>query len=96
MPEAGMIFVLLLVGMSTVGWLANNWIRAKHGYALENEWKGQTPKGNPDDQRKIELLTNENERQAGQITRLEARLAVLERIVTDPAERTARDIDALR
>jgi hypothetical protein len=91
-----MIFVLLLVGMSTVGWLINNLIRAKHGYALENEWKGQTPKGNPDDQRKIELLTNENERQAGQITRLEERLAVLERIVTDPAVRVASDIDALR
>ena len=40
--------------------------------------------------------SSENERQAGQITRLEERLAVLERIATDPAERTARDIDALR
>jgi hypothetical protein len=94
--EKGMIFVLMIMGISTVGWLINNWIRAKHGYALENEWKGQTPKGNPDDQRKIELLTNENERQAGQITRLEERLAVLERIVTDPAHRVASDIDALR
>ncbi len=95
-PTDGMIFVLLLVGISTAGWLINNWIRAKHGYALENEWKGQTPKGNPDDQRKIELLSSENERQAGQITRLEERLAVLERIATDPAERVAREIDGLR
>jgi hypothetical protein len=94
--EKGMIFVLMLVGISTAGWLINNLIRAKHGYALENEWKGQTPKVNPDDQRTIELLTNENERQAGQITRLEERLAVLERIVTDPAVRVASDIEALR
>jgi hypothetical protein len=96
MLQDGMVFVLLLVGISTAGWLINNLIRAKHGYALENEWKGQTAKGDPDDKRKIELLTNENERQAGQITRLEERLAVLERIATDPAERTAREIDALR
>ncbi len=46
--------------------------------------------------RKIQLLTTENERQAGQISRLEERIAVLERIATDPAERTARAIDELR
>lgn len=46
--------------------------------------------------RKIELLSSENERLTGQISRLEERLRVLERIVTDPAERTAREIDALR
>ena len=32
----------------------------------------------------------------GQVGRLEERIAVLERIATDPAERTAREIDALR
>jgi hypothetical protein len=31
-----------------------------------------------------------------EVDRLRQRLAVLERITTDPAERTARDIDALR
>lgn len=46
--------------------------------------------------RKIELLSSENERLTGQIGRLEERLRVLERIATDPAERTAREIDALR
>ena len=96
MEEGTMIFVLMLVGISTVGWLINNWIRAKHGYALENEWKGMTPKSDPAADRKIELLSNENARLTGQISRLEERLSVLERIATDPAERTAREIDALR
>jgi hypothetical protein len=96
MGEDGMIFVLLIVGISTAGWLINNWIRAKHGYALENEWKGMTPKTDPDAERKIALLSGENERLTGQISRLEERIAVLERIATDPAERTAREIDALR
>lgn len=96
MLQDGMLFVVILVGISTAGWLINNMIRAKHGYPLENEWKGQTAKGDPDDQRKIELLSSENERQANQITRLEERLAVLERIATDPAERVSREIDGLR
>lgn len=94
--QDGMIFVVLLVGISTLGWLANNWIRARHGYPVENEWKGVTAKGDPDAQRQIELLSSENERLTGQISRLEERLSVLERIATDPAERTAREIDALR
>lgn len=46
--------------------------------------------------RGVELLDTENERRAAQIDRLQERLAVLERITTDPAERTAREIDALR
>ena len=50
----------------------------------------------PAAQRKIELLSAENERLTGQVGRLEERLRVLERIATDPATRTAREIDALR
>lgn len=92
----GMIFVIVLVAISTGSWLVNSWIRARHGYPLENEWKGTTAKEDPAAQRKIELLSSENERLTGQISRLEERLSVLERIATDPAERTAREIDALR
>lgn len=47
-------------------------------------------------QRHIELLTNQNARQNGQIDRLQDRLAVLERLAVDPAERTARAIEDLR
>jgi cell division protein FtsB len=41
-------------------------------------------------------LANENEQLKGQVGRLEERIAVLERIATDPAERTAREIEQLR
>ena len=41
-------------------------------------------------------LTRENETLRETVSRLEQRLAVLERIATDPAERTAREIEALR
>ncbi|MES2988038.1 MAG: hypothetical protein V4808_09045 [Pseudomonadota bacterium] len=92
----GQVMVIVIVAISTLGWLISSSIRAKHGYPLENEWAGTSNKGNADADRKIGLLSSENERLTGQISRLEERIAVLERIATDPAERTAREIDALR
>lgn len=91
------IFVLMIVGISIIGGIVNNYIRVKHGYAPEDR-KGRRRgrADSPDAERKIELLSSENERLTGQIARLEDRIAVLERIATDPAERTARDIEALR
>lgn len=96
MQWGGPGFVLAIIALSTAGWLISTWIRAKHGYPIENEWKGVSHKGDAGADRKIELLSAENERLTGQISRLEERIAVLERIATDPAERTAREIDALR
>ncbi len=96
MDWSGPGFVLAIIAMSTLGWMFTTWTRAKHGYPVENEWSGQAAKADPAADRKIELLTNENERLTGQIGRLEERIAVLERIATDPAQRVARDIDALR
>jgi len=96
--ENGMIFVLMIIMITSGGWILNNWIRMKHGYAPVDK-RGRSfgeAHGGPDAQRKIELLANENERLTGQVSRLEERIAVLERIATDPAERTAREIDSLR
>ena len=94
---ANVLVIAVIAVMSTLGWIATSWIRAKHGYPLEDEWGGKT---NRDDglaaTRKIELLSSENEGLKGQVSRLEERLAVLERIATDPAERTAREIERLR
>jgi len=96
MSFAGPNFVIAIVFISTMGWVLTSWIRARHGYPLENEWSGTSSKDDPAAERKIELLTNENDRLTGQIGRLEERIAVLERIATDPAERTAREIENLR
>ena len=46
--------------------------------------------------RQVELLSNENAGLKGQMGRLEERIAVLERIATDPADRTLREIEQLR
>ena len=89
-------FVIAIIALSYGGWILNSWIRAKHGYELENEWGGKTTKSDPDAGRKIELLTNENTELVGKIDRLQERLEVLERIATDPAKRTAEEIENLR
>lgn len=78
--------------------------RGRHPFMMFDWWNHQGRGRDDDDEgeydpraaRKIELLSTENERLTGQLGRLEERLRVLERIATDPAERTAREIDALR
>lgn len=88
--------IFWIVAVCTGGWVMNNWIRAKHGYALEDEWGGKTEKIGPDADRKIALLTNENENLGGKVSRLEERISVLERIATDRGTQLADEIEALR
>ncbi|WP_397591086.1 hypothetical protein [Sphingorhabdus sp.] len=99
MSFGGPNFVIAIVALMTVGWLVNNWIRAKHGYPLEDEWGGKTALTDgdyPEVERKIMLLSNENETLNGKIGHLEERVAVLERIVTDKAGRLSEEIERLR
>ena len=99
MSFGGPNFVIAIVALMTVGWLVNNWIRAKHGYPLEEEWGGKTALTDgdyPEVERKIMLLSNENETLNGKIGHLEERVAVLERIVTDKAGRLSEEIERLR
>lgn len=93
-----MMIPIVAIAAGPVGWIATTWIRAKHGYPLDDK-DGKTlihRTGDLTDQRRIELLTNENERLTGKVGRLEERLAVLERIATDPGTRTYAEIEALR
>ena len=57
---------------------------------------GTISKDDPKAARQIELLSNENEQLTGKVTRLEDRIAVLERIVTDKPARLSAEIDRLR
>ena len=88
--------IIWIIAICTGGWVINNWIRAKHGYALEDEWGGKTDKIGPDADRKIALLTNENENLVGKISHLEERISVLERIATDRGTQLADEIESLR
>ena len=96
MSWGGPEFVIAIIAISTFGWLASSWIRARHGYPLENEWTGMTYKDDKGAARQIEALSTENESLKAQMGTLQERIAVLERIATDPAERTSREIEQLR
>jgi hypothetical protein len=96
MEWGGPNFVLAIIAISTIGWVATSWIRARHGYPVEGEWGGSVSKSDPDADRKIALLSSENERLAGQVSRLEERIAVLERIATDAPSRLTAEIERLK
>lgn len=97
MNFGGPTFVIIIVALSMAAWVITTWIRAKHGYPIDDDWTGFGSRvERPQENRQVEQLTSENSQLKGQITRLEDRIAVLERIATDPAERTAREIEALR
>lgn len=85
--------VIWIVAISTFGWLANNWIRAKHGYALEDEWGGKTKRT---DGRETEALKAENRALHDKLDAMQDRMVVLEKIVTDRGYSLADEIEALR
>ncbi|HWW59312.1 MAG TPA: hypothetical protein VN047_20630 [Sphingopyxis sp.] len=99
MNFGGTGFVLAIIALSIGGWMFTTWIRAKHGYPVENEWGGTVHRTDPDADRKIALLTDDNAKLAGQVSRLEERISVLERIATEnngQAAELASQIDRLR
>jgi hypothetical protein len=81
-------FIVVMTLIIVIGSIINSAIRARY----KNSSSGNAVA----DDRKVELLSAENAHLKGQVGRLEERLAVLERIATDPAERTAREIEQLR
>jgi hypothetical protein len=89
-------FVVTIIAMSMAAWVITSWIRARHGYPVENEWGGMVSKSDPDADRKIALLSSENDKLVGKIIRLEERVAVLERIATDAPARLSSEIEQLR
>jgi len=96
--DLGFIIPVAAITIGPLTWAFTTWVRARHGYPLSDE-KGKTlvdRNGELSVNRQTELLKTENDRLHGQVSRLEERIAVLERIATDPAERTAREIEALR
>jgi hypothetical protein len=84
MDSTMIVFFIIVVGIPVLvgvgGDVVKRWIKLK--------------------ERQLELTSSQTAEKAAQYAahteRLEARMAVLETIATDPAERTAREIEALR
>jgi hypothetical protein len=89
------VFVVAIVALCMGAWVITTYIRARHGYPLEDDW------GNPvlpikQNDEATKALSAENEQLKATVGRLEERLKVLERIATDPAERVSSEIEKLR
>lgn len=80
--------IVFVTAILTIGFVVRS--------AIESRRHRGVARGELGDERRIELLSSENAGLKGQVSRLEERIAVLERIATDPAERTAREIEQLR
>lgn len=93
MDWGGPFFVIAIIAISTGGWLVNNWIRARHGYSLENEWGGTTE---PTEAKANSELKRENVALRSELKTVHDRVAVLERIVTDKGYGLREEIEALR
>ena len=83
---AAMITSITIAGI--LGWVLVTWIKTRHG--------ARTTSIDGEGARQMEMLASENERLHLLTRKLEERLAVLETIATDPAQRTAREIEDLR
>ena len=95
MSDIALLIPIAAITAGPIAWVANNWIRARHGFEPQS-YRDRKRGRDRDEDRRVEFLSNENERLNGQVLRLEERIAVLERIATDPAERVSREIEALR
>ena len=86
-------FVIAIIAISTIGWIINNWIRAKHGYELEDEWGGKT---SLKDTGETKRLKAENAQLHDKVDSMQDRMVNLERIVTDKGYTLSDEIEALR
>lgn len=93
MDWGGPGFVLTIIGLAMISWLINNWIRARHGYALEDEWGGKTL---PSESKAAKRLEVENQALHEKLDAMQDRMVVLEKIVTDRGYSLAEEIDSLR
>jgi cell division protein FtsB len=91
LDKSFLIFMVVLI--CTVGWLVNNWIRAKYGYALEDSWGRKVEPGNTAEAQRLKA---ENKALHDKLDTMQDRMIVLEKIVTDRGYSLADEIEALR
>ena len=93
MEFGGPSFVIAIIALSYGAWVINNWIRAKNGYALEDEWGGKTEKAESAETRRLRA---ENRELNDKLDTMQDRMIVLEKIVTDRGYSLSEEIEALR
>jgi len=88
-------FFVPIAALFFFGWIVNTWIRVKHGYPLGDGAGGQVHRS-PSPDAIADQVRQALESRDATIAKLEERVRVLERIVTDDSRRVAHEIEALR
>lgn len=88
---------LLLGGAGILASVHNTRLKIKHGYPLEGMW-GQSlkPAVTTEAMERVKLVTQENAQLRAEVSAMQERLAVVERIVTDDGYRLSTEIERLR
>lgn len=91
----------MLIVLVIIAGIVKTAIRARHGDTRTDRQRRADARAGvgfapPSANRENKALAEENAKLRAQATRMEERIAVLERIVTDPAKRVSDEIDALR
>lgn len=93
MMEPEPAFIMGMMAAASIGWV---WRWRQRRYERIMEAKLSAAPNGEEWRKQAAMLLEENGTLKALIARNEERLAVLERIATDPAERTAREIENLR
>ncbi len=95
----GVVFWLVPIGIglfATIGGITTTWIRAKHGYPLEDSMGRRVSRADSSREEVARLIDSALAERDVVIAKLEERVRVLERIATDEPGRLAAEIDRLR
>ena len=88
----GNLAIFLVISVAICGAVVlialTTWIRSRHRLLAASAGAAAADR--------VGELTRENKELKGEVGRLAERIVTLERIATDPAERTAREIESLR
>src|ERR1044072_167218 len=89
--------IALIASVCVGGWVITTWLRIRHGYPLDGAW-GQAvyPKKNEEVVERVKLLSQENAQLRAELGAGKARIANVERIVTDDSHRLTQEIESLR
>ena len=76
-------FVISIIAISYGAWIINNWVRARHGYELEDEWGGKTAPTDTGETKQLILEGNPGSLSQAEIAK---RLKELEKLKIHPRE----------
>jgi hypothetical protein len=96
MGGPGMEGLMIVFVLFIVAWVITTWIRAKHGYPLDDGTGKLAHKSGASSDEVAKQVAKALADRDATIAKLEERVRVLERVVTDEGTRVSNEIEKLR